>query len=281
MDTGSMRISAFADEISDDLDAQISTLRDLGIHALELRGVWGKNVADFSDAEVASVVESCRAAQVAISAIGSPVGKTPITHDLGPELDKLQRIFEIADQSGTNRVRVFSFYRTGAEAWQNEQLLDTAAERLQAMVSAALRAGMQLVVENEHGLVGDSVAQCAALLQRVDTPALGFAWDPGNFVHVGERAAVSAGWETLGPRVQHVHIKDMVFDSQEVVVAGAGDGQVRELLGNLRQVAYQGFLALEPHLIFAGKSHGFSGPVEMGRAHAALRNLLAELNIVA
>lgn len=274
-----MRISAFADEVSDHLDEQLTTLRELGIGGLELRGVWGKNVADLTDAEVATLAAACRDAGITISAIGSPVGKTSIVDPLEAELARLARMFEIAEQTQTETIRVFSFYRTGAETWENARLLDESARRLTAMAEAAARADKRLVLENEYGLVGDTVAQCAALLQRVPSPQLGFAWDPGNFVHVGERAAVSTGWEAIGPRIRHVHVKDMRFDSQEVVVAGAGDGQMRELLAGLKQRGYQGYLALEPHLIFAGKSHGFSGPTEMGRAYVALRSLLEELAI--
>jgi sugar phosphate isomerase/epimerase len=274
-----MQISAFADEIDDDLEVQLATLHSLGIQALELRGVWGKNVADLDDVEVARVVARCRATGVAVSAIGSPVGKTPITDALDAELDKLRRILDIAAQTDTALIRVFSFYRTGADDWEIERLLDVAAARLAQMVALARDAGKMLVLENEHGLVGDRVANCGALLQRVDAPELGFAFDPANFVHVGEAAAVSAGWAALGPSIRHVHIKDMRADTQAVVVAGAGDGQLRELLSKLHEAEYGGYLALEPHLIFAGKSYGFSGPAEMGRALAALRALLAELHI--
>ena len=67
--------------------------------------------------------------------------------------------------------------------------------------------------------------------------------------------------------------------TDEVLPAGEGDGQFDLLLNNLAKAGYQGFLALEPHLAFAGHSSGFSGAEGMGRAATALRALMATVGI--
>ena len=69
-----IRLSAFADEISADLDEQIAVLRDERIRFLELRGVWNTNGLDLSDQQVADVKHALAAAGVGVSAIGSPIG---------------------------------------------------------------------------------------------------------------------------------------------------------------------------------------------------------------
>ena len=61
---------------------------------------------------------------------------------------------------------------------------------------------------------------------------------------------------------------------KRVVPAGEGDGQVPQLLRALRERGYRGFLTLEPHLVTAGASSGFSGPDGMRTAIRALRNLI-------
>jgi sugar phosphate isomerase/epimerase len=108
---------------------------------------------------------------------------------------------------------------------------------------------------------------------------LGFAWDPANFVHVGEAAAVTDGWVALGPRTDHVHVKDYRMATGEVLPAGEGDGQIDLLLQRLEGAGYAGFLALEPHLAFAGRSSGFSGKDGMQRAATALRSLMARVGV--
>lgn len=275
------KLSAFGDEISDDLHEQLETLRGLGIGYLELRGVWGKNVLHLSDEEVASVGAACAERGMAVSAIGSPVGKSPITQPLAQEMANLERIFAIARALDTTLVRVFSFYPPAAPEtqWTEAALVEEAVARLRAMTEAAERAGMQLVLENEHGIVGDTVALCRTLLDAVPSAHLAFAWDPANFVHVGEATSVSDGWDALGPRTRHVHIKDYRLTDQKVLPAGEGDGQIEQLLSNLVRAGYDGFLALEPHLSYAGRSTGFSGPEGMGRAATALRGLMQRVGV--
>lgn len=270
------RISAFGDEVSDDLEEQLRVLRGLRIGYLEVRGVWGKNVLHLADEEVAALRQQCMAHEIAVSGIGSPVGKSPITQPLAVELANLARIFAIAEQLGTRLVRVFSFYPPTADepTWTEAALLDETIARLHAMTEAATRAGIQLVLENENGIVGDTVARCQQLLTAVDSPALAFAWDPANFVNVGESQAVTDGWDILGPRTRHVHIKDYRMATHEVLPAGEGEGQIDLLLARLAANGYEGFLALEPHLAFAGHSSGFSGPEGMARAASALRTLM-------
>ena len=275
------RLSAFGDEISDDLHEQLQLLRALQVGFLELRGVWGKNVLFLTDDEVNQIVSACANNGVAVSAIGSPVGKSPITQPLAQELANLKRIFAIADVLGTRMVRVFSFYPPEASepAWSDAALVEESAARLAAMTEAAAAAGIQLVLENEHGIVGDTVARCQRLLSAVQSPSLGFAWDPANFVHVGEVTAVTDGWAELGPRTRHVHIKDYRMATGEVLPAGEGDGQIDILLSRLAGADYSGFLALEPHLIVAGRNSGFSGADGMTRAVTALRELLVALGL--
>jgi len=144
----------------------------------------------------------------------------------------------------------------------------------------ARRDGFRLVLENEKGLIGDTVARCHALMNALGGADLGFAWDTANFVQVGEAQLVERGWPLLGAYVEHVHVKDAFLADGKVCVAGAGEGQMRELLAALHDRGYRGFLALEPHLTIAGHSSGFSGPDGMALAVEALRKLMAEVGCV-
>ena len=83
-------------------------------------------------------------------------------------------------------------------------------------------------------------------------------------------------WPLLADYSTHIHIKDAVFADKSVRPAGAGDGDIPELLAALNARGYEGFLTLEPHLKIAGPSGGFSGEAGMRVAIRALRELLAE-----
>lgn len=274
MSKATFAISAFGDEIADALDEQLRVLCELNIRYLELRGVDGKNVLQLTDDEVTQVRQQCDDAGIKVSAIGSPIGKSPIGEPITTELANLERIIAIGKIVGTNRIRVFSFYPPEGSD-DIDQHVATAVERLRALAEKAGAAGAQLLLENEKGIVGDTVARCHALLAGVNHPALVFAWDPANFVQVGEAQVTEQGWPHLADYIGYIHIKDAVLDGGGVRPAGEGDGQVDLLLTNLRDSGYQGMLALEPHLAIAGHSSGFSGPQGMARSVEALRNLMA------
>lgn len=278
MSEATFTISAFGDEIADKLADQLDVLRDLQIRYLELRGVWGKNVLNLSDDEAKRAHELCERYDIGISGIGSPIGKSPIEDPIDTELANLKRIIAIGNIVGTRQIRVFSFYPPKG-ATDIDQYVPTAIERLRALAVVAAENDATLLLENEKGIVGDTVERCDALMKGVAHPALVFAWDPANFVQVGEAQVTTDGWPKLGDAIGYVHIKDALLDGS-VRAAGEGDGQIAQLLTNLRESGYQGMLALEPHLAVAGHSSGFSGPEGMKRAVEALRAVMAETNCV-
>ena len=270
-------ISAFGDEIADDLQDQLAVLKELRIGYLDLRGVGGKNVLHLDDDEAAVVRQTCDDHGMAVSCIGSPIGKSPIADPIEHEAANLERIFQIAETVGTRRVRIFSFYPPDVSSnAQYDQYVDEAAARLARLADIAQRDGFTLLLENEKGIVGDTIDRCHAIMAAAGNSHLRFLWDPANFVQVNESAPTKQGWASLGAYTAYVHIKDAVLADGGIRPAGEGDGQVGELLTKLIETGYQGLLALEPHLAIAGHSSGFSGAEGMARAVDALRQLMAE-----
>lgn len=274
-------LSAFGDEIAVKLHDQLAVLAELKVGFLELRTAWGKNVLELDDDEAHKVASLCAGAGIAVSTIGSPLGKSPITAPMEEELRKLDRLMRTAEITGTRRLRVFSYYPPDISTnARYDEYVELAAERLAQLADHAAPHGYELMLENEKEIVGDSVARCAAILRLLNRPNLCFVWDPANFVQVGESEVTTRGWPELGRHVRYVHIKDAHLADGTVRAAGEGDGQVAELLSTLRDTGYQGFLALEPHLATAGHSSGFSGPEGMAYAVAALRRVMAQTGCV-
>jgi len=275
MTTPSFTISAFGDEIAPDLSDQLQVMNELQIGHLEFRAAWGKNVLKLDDQEAAKVRQLCDQHGVKISCIGSPVGKSPILDPIENELNNLSRLYQIAETLGTRNIRIFSFYPPDDQA-DFDAHLDEAIVRLAKLAEQAQQAGFTLLLENEKGIIGDTVARCLALCQGLDNPSLQFLWDPANFVQVGEANLTERAWPLLSQYTSYIHIKDAVLDGGGVRPAGEGDGQIGQLLDELKEGGYQGYLALEPHLKVAGHSSGFSGAGGMETAVKALRKLMAE-----
>lgn len=280
-------LSAFADEVAPDLSEQLSALSAEGIGHVELRSAWGVNVADLTGEQLDEAARALREVGIGVSAIGSPVGKAPVDGDLDAELGRLRACLDAADRLGTSMVRVFSFYiPEGRYAEHRDEVL----RRMAALTALAAERGATLVHENESNIYGDTADRCRDLVESVGSPALRVAFDPANFVQCDVRP-MSDGWPLLRDYVVHVHIKDAVTVDRggaaypaealpgavmlSVRPAGAGDGEVRELLRELDRTGYRGFLTLEPHLQFHLPEA--DGPERLHVAASALRGLVAEL----
>jgi sugar phosphate isomerase/epimerase len=275
MNRAIFRLSAFGDEVADDLATQLDVLAGEHIGWLELRGAWGKNVLELGDDELAQVRALLDARGFGVSAIGSPIGKSALTEPPGYEEARLERALHAADALGTRLVRVFSYFVApdGATAARDEVL-----DRLSRLTMRAAARQMTLLLENEKGVYGDTSVRCHDVLAAIASPALRQAFDPANFVQVGVRPLRDA-WPLLAPYTTHVHVKDARLADGAVLPAGQGDGALPELLQALAESAYQGFLTLEPHLQYAGPGGGYSGPEGMRAAAHALRDVLASLTV--
>ena len=269
-------LTGFADEIDPELDVQLETLAGLGITHLELRGVWGKNVLQLSDQELARVGAALGERGIGVSSIGSPIGKIGIEDEFSPHLEAVRRALAIARQLNSPYVRIFSFFIPEGDDPARHR--DAVLERLGRLVEAAAGSGVILLHENEKHIYGDTPARCHDLLSSIGSPALRAAWDPANFVQCGVRP-FTEGYDLLRPFVAYVHVKDARYGSGEVVPAGEGDGELRETLAALRAGGFDGFFSLEPHLREAGPFGGSSGPELFGVAARAFTGLLSEQGI--
>jgi sugar phosphate isomerase/epimerase len=269
-------LSGFADEISPDPLAQLATLAAESVSHLELRSAWSVNVADFSGEHLAAFRAMVDDAGIRVSAIGSPIGKIPVEAPLGPELDRMRRVADVAAELDTTIVRIFSFFIPSGES--PERYRGQVIDRLGALAQIAEERGLILAHENEKEIYGDVPDRCADLITAVGSPALRATFDPANFVQCGVRPFTEA-YPLLRPHLVYLQVKDALAATGEVVPAGQGDGELRETLAALREDGFTGYMSLEPHLTQAGRFGGFSGPEGFHRAAEALKFLLNEASI--
>ena len=241
-----LRIFAFADEASSQIDGQIAALRRNGLQGLEIRNVDGQNVSDISLEKAREVHKKLTDAGLSVWSIGSPIGKIDIQKDnFEQHLQKYLHTLEIARALGAEKLRMFSFYLPKGQdpAPFRQQVID----RLSRMAELAQGSGVALCHENEKGIYGDVASRCLEILQAV--PQLQGVFDPANFVQCGQETW--AAWEMLRERITYMHIKDALPDGR-VVPAGAGVGNVARILSAFRAQGGDA-VTLEPHLqVFSG-----------------------------
>ncbi|HCG02789.1 MAG TPA: xylose isomerase, partial [Chloroflexi bacterium] len=216
-----IRLSAFADEISPDLEEQIAVLHGEGIRWVELRAAWDTNVLDLSDAQLARIRQQFGEEGIGVSVIGSPLGKVPVDVPLEEELRRQDRAMEIAELFGTRLIRIFSFYPPAAFTEQESTgYREAVLSKLREMAARAEARGVTLLHENDTDLYGDTIEHCLDVMNNVPSPSLKAAFDPANFIVSGEVPYPDA-YDALHGWVTHVHVKDALPD-RTVVAAGEG-----------------------------------------------------------
>lgn len=270
-----VRISAFADEISKDPVEQLDVLASHGIRHIEFRSIHGINVLDLSDAQHNEFRDLLRARGFGLSAIGSPVGKIKITESFDGHLQRFELAMRLAEFYEAPRIRVFSYYMPPGEdptAYRTETM-----RRMTEIARRAADRGITLLLENEKGIFGDTAARVLDILDTVKMPSLSHAFDPANYVEVGQ--SVDEAWTLLRKYVTHIHIKDYDSKTHKNVPAGVGEGEIPRILAEATAAGYDGFCVLEPHLVIAELSYGFTGPERFGDAARALQGILKDKGI--
>lgn len=250
-------LSAFADEIDQDLAVQIRELRAEQIKHIEFRAAWGKNVLDLSDADLDRARQMLDENLMRVSAVGSPIGKVRIHEDFEPHLARFRRALVVAQRLDASYVRIFSFYGSDGKPPVNAR--EEVIRRLKLFTSMAQDAGVVLCHENEKDIYGDTPERCADLLESIHSPWLRAVYDPANFVQIGLRPYEQC-WPLLRDHLEYFHIKDARLETGGVVPAGEGDGGLEETLRDALARGFSGFCSLEPHLQHAGQFSGRTGP---------------------
>lgn len=268
-------LSAFADEISPDLDQQIAGCRANAVTHIELRGVDGVNVLEFTKQQRQDIKAKLTDAGLGVICIGSPIGKVKISDPWPPHFERFKVAVDAAEFFGAPLIRLFSYY-PGPEGPVIEQR-DEVMKRFEAKLQYVKQRPVTLVHENEKDIYGEKGAQCVDLMKTLDSPQLRTAFDFANFVQAGEKPLDN--WPALKPYTVHIHIKDARLSDGGVVPAGQGDGQLAPILVDACQSGYHGFLSLEPHLAAHGQFSGFSGPDLFTTAADALKKLCRDNQI--
>lgn len=238
-------LSAFGDEIADDLKTQMDVLEQHGISHIEMRGVNGKALVDHTLDEVAVIRKELDKRGFKISAVGSPLGKIKITDDFDAHLELFRHTVKIAKILGAGYIRMFSFFIPKGD----DPLIyrDEVLKRWRLFIKESEGSGLILLHENEKGIYGDTPERCLDLLKTLDCSYLKAVFDPANFIQCDVKTYPEA-FEMLKDYCVYFHIKDALYKDHSVVPSGYGDGKLPEILQQLHNNGYEGFLSIEPHL---------------------------------
>jgi 3-dehydroshikimate dehydratase len=273
------KLSAFADEVTDDFLEQVRYLDSEGVGFIEPRFINKKNIMDLTKNELREAKKIILDYGLKVSAIGSPIGKVRLDEPFGPHIDKFKHAIELAVFFETPFIRMFSYY--APEGKNIDDYHDQVMERMAAKVELLKDVDVTMVHENEAKIYGHSAEHCAEMIETIASPKLRLVYDPANFV-CGEKITdnIESCWPLMKPYVVHIHIKDWKLGSKDVgSIPGEGNGQIKELLAELAAMNYDGCLTMEPHLKLGGQFGGSTGPELFSRAIAAVREIADEVGL--
>ncbi len=258
-----MKLAVITDEIDADLGHALDVMAEYGVRGAELRQIWDKNIAEAPRDYWQRAKDELGARGMTVVGIASPFYKCALpgaepdgpagplhsasARGLGDQIALLERCMEAARFFDTTLIRTFSFWKGGPlTPTQEEMIVDAYAEPAQM----AERAGLTLVVENEHACCLATGAQTARVLEEIASPAVRAVWDPGNAFMAGE-LPFPRGYEAIKDFIAHVHVKDAAVPpgapAPAWTVVGEGEIDWAGQLAALKRDGYAGWLSLETH----------------------------------
>ena len=284
--TAPFRISVINDEISQDFGHACEVASgEFGMHWIELRSMWKKNIVSLDEKEVAEARRIFDKFQLKVTDIASPLFKVDwpgapkskfsegksfgANFTLAQQDEVLDRAIDMAKAFQTDRVRCFDFWRLGDQspyrAAINDKLLEAA--------NKAGQKGITLVLENEPACNTATGAEAAKVLDAVKSPYLMLNWDPGNAATLGE-TPYPDGYNLLPKdRIGHCHCKDAVKKGQGYDWAPMGGGLI-DWAGQFKALKRDGYhfaVSLETHW------NGGGSPEESSRkSWAGMKKLLQQ-----
>jgi sugar phosphate isomerase/epimerase len=273
------KLSAFADEVTDNFLEQVKYLAGERVGHIEPRFIDKKNIMDLTQNELNEAKMMIQDHGLKVSAIGSPIGKVGLDEPFEPHLNKFKYAVDLALLFETPYIRMFSYYAPEGE--NIDDYREQVMERMAVKVDVLTDVDVTMVHENEAKIYGHNAEQCVDIVKTIGSPKLRLVYDPANFVW-GEKITdnVKSCWPVMKPYVVHIHIKDWKLGAQDVgSIPGEGDGQIKELLAELAAINYDGCLTMEPHLQLGGQFGGSTGPELFSKAIAAVREIAAEVGL--
>ncbi|MDP9050056.1 MAG: sugar phosphate isomerase/epimerase [Acidobacteriota bacterium] len=268
------KISVITGEISEDFDhACFVASKDFGMQWVELRTMWGKNIADLGADDMARVQSTLAKYNLRVTDLasplfkvdwpGAPTSKYSARHDnfaanddFKKQDDVLGTCIEHAKQLKTDKIRIFDFLRLDDVAPYRDAIHD----KLRTACEIAKKQGIMLVIENEQSCNTSTAPEAARTLAAV--PPLMLNWDPANAVFAGEADAFPKGWDLLPKdRIQHCHCKNTVLnDAGKPAWSPVDIGLVNwpAQYRALKSIGYRNAVSLETHWAGGGSPEASS-----------------------
>ena len=217
------QLSVITDEISQDFGHALEVAaKEFGLGLVEIRGLWKKNIVNLDEKEIAEAKALLAKYDLKVTDIASPLFKVDwpgapkskysptgsaynASFTFEQQDEVLERATAMAKAFGTNRVRLFDFWRL-----ENDKPYRHAMDaKLREFSDKAAKNNIILILENEYECNSGTGAEAARTLAAVPNKNFMINWDPGNAAALGETAFPDGYAKLPKERIGHMHLKDV------------------------------------------------------------------------
>ena len=226
-----------------DFEDILSTAKDLGYDAIEVRGIGRELHAPAAKPFQPEYIENTKAKLqnlgLTIACFTSSV-RLNEDYRIESHMQAGREYIELAAKMGVPYVRVMP--DSGPEV--GHVVFHSVAERLVAIADYAAQYGVTILVENNGAFAKSS--EMLKLMETVGRSNVKVLWDVNHPVrNFGETPQET--WNTLKEYIRYLLIKDSVdgADGTEYRMIGDGDLPLKEIVDLLKAADFDGYLSLE------------------------------------
>jgi sugar phosphate isomerase/epimerase len=257
------KVGVISDGLSQDFEAALKILKSYNVRWVEIRKVWNTYNTEASLEQIRRIKDLLDQYQIRCSQVDTALFKCslPGTKTLGAgtpvypydqQMDLLQRAIERAHAWGTDRVRIFTFWRVADPT----AIFNRISDEVHKAAEVAKSAGIRLTIENEDATNVGTVQELSKMLAVLPSN-VGANYDIGNGFWLGE-VSYPDGYKHLDPkRIWNMHLKGAQcgpnFKDCKETFPDEGQIDLRGQLQALLRDGYEGTMSLEcefrdPHL---------------------------------
>lgn len=238
-------LTAVADDVSrklQDLPWSLQVLARAGVRDVELGAALMRALVEGGETAQLDAAEALHEAQARLYSVAWSLP----AQDWNPTTTaNLQPLLDVAQRLGARQI-VLS---PTAAAADTQVWTENARQFLCELRPAAEAAEVEVLVENVPGTPLSSAAGCAALLESLPEGTAKLALNPAHLAQAGERPVLEAYVKRKLKRyLGQLYVCDGCGPGaplrEDYVPVGQGEGQVKELLSNLRARSFGGTICL-------------------------------------
>jgi len=263
-----MYITGISDEAGDTIEEQIAAFRELNWDVVELRKVGNRNVHDISEGEFETILRKLDDAGISVACFSSTVANWACDprndDDFAAAVQQLERAIMRMQMCGCRLLRGMSFRQLGDLHPYPPDLEQKIFDHVRLLVDRCAGEGITYLHENCMNYGGKSWEHTLRLVEEVVSDQFSLLFDTGNPVFSWDYRGQPPyrkqdPWEfylQVRHLVSYVHIKDCVylaesdgiFPKARYTPPGDGDGNVREIVRDLKVRGFSGGVSIEPHI---------------------------------